>query len=38
VATLVLRQLGADELAALTYIDVSLPDRPVASTNPQVSG
>ena len=38
VAALVLRKLGAVELAALTYLDVSLPDRPVASTNPQVLG
>ena len=37
VAALVLRKLGVDELAALTYLDVSLPDRPVASSNPLVS-
>jgi cell division protein FtsQ len=37
VAALVLRKLGPEERAALTYLDVSLPDRPVASTNPQVS-
>jgi cell division protein FtsQ len=38
VAALVLRKLGYEERAALTYLDVTLPDRPVASTNPQVSG
>jgi cell division septal protein FtsQ len=38
VATLVLRKLGYEERNALTYIDVALPDRPVASTNPLVSG
>jgi cell division protein FtsQ len=38
VAALVLRKLSADELASLAYIDVSLPDRPVAGTNSQVSG
>ena len=38
VADLVLRKLSPDELAAMTYLDVSLPDRPVASDNPQVSG
>jgi len=34
VAALVLRKLGDEERAALTYLDVTLPDRPVASTNP----
>lgn len=38
VAALVMRRLSPEEHAALTYLDVSLPDRPVASTNPQVSG
>lgn len=38
VAALVLRKLGDDERAALSYLDVTLPDRPVASTNPIVSG
>ncbi len=38
VAALVLRKLGYEERDALTYIDVTLPDRPVASTNPLVSG
>ena len=37
VAALVLRELDFDERAALTYLDVALPDRPVASTNPLVS-
>jgi hypothetical protein len=38
VAALVLRKLSADERAALAYLDVSLPDRPVASSNSQPSG
>ena len=38
VAALVLRHLDYEERAALTYLDVTLPDRPVASTNPLVSG
>ena len=38
VAALVLRKLGYEERSALTYVDVTLPDRPVASTNPLVSG
>jgi len=38
VAALVLRKLGAEERAALAYVDVTLPDRPVASSNPIVSG
>jgi len=38
VAALVLRKLGAEERAALAYLDVTLPDRPVASSNPIVSG
>jgi hypothetical protein len=38
VAALVLRKLSSEERAALAYLDVSLPDRPVASDNPQVSG
>jgi cell division protein FtsQ len=38
VAALVLRKLGYEERAGLTYLDVALPDRPVASTNPLVSG
>jgi len=38
VAALVLRNLGYEERAALTYLDVALPDRPVASTNPLPSG
>jgi cell division protein FtsQ len=38
VAALVLRKLDFDERAALSYLDVALPDRPVASTNPLVSG
>jgi cell division protein FtsQ len=37
VAALVLGKLGTDELASLAYLDVSLPDRPVASSNPQPS-
>jgi hypothetical protein len=38
VAALVLRHLGYEERDSLTYLDVTLPDRPVASTNPLVSG
>jgi cell division protein FtsQ len=38
VAALVLRKLDAEERAALAYLDVTLPDRPVASSNPLVSG
>lgn len=38
VAALVLRKLDFEERAALTYLDVTLPDRPVTSTNPLVSG
>ncbi len=38
VAALVLRKLDFEERAALAYLDVTLPDRPVASTNPLVSG
>jgi hypothetical protein len=38
VAALVLRKLGYEERDALAYLDVTLPDRPVASTNPLVSG
>jgi cell division protein FtsQ len=38
VAALVLRKLDYVERDALTYLDVTLPDRPVASTNPLVSG
>jgi cell division septal protein FtsQ len=38
VAALVLRKLDYVERDALTYLDVTLPDRPVASTNPIVSG
>ena len=38
VAALVLRKLSPEERASLAYLDVSLPDRPVASDNPQVSG
>jgi cell division protein FtsQ len=38
VAALVLRKLDIEERGALTYLDVTLPDRPVASTNPLVSG
>jgi POTRA domain, FtsQ-type len=38
VAALVLRKLDFEERAALTYLDVTLPDRPVVSTNPLVSG
>ena len=38
VAALVLRKLGYEERDALAYLDVTLPDRPVASTNPVVSG
>jgi cell division septal protein FtsQ len=38
VAALVLRKLGYEERDALAYLDVTLPDRPVASTNPIVSG
>jgi cell division protein FtsQ len=38
VAALVLRQLDYVERDALTYLDVTLPDRPVASTNPIPSG
>jgi cell division protein FtsQ len=36
VAAAVLRSLRADERAALAYLDVSLPARPVAADNPQV--
>ena len=38
VAALVLRHLSYEERDALTYLDVTLPDRPVSSTNPLVSG
>jgi cell division protein FtsQ len=38
VAALVLRHLSSEERASLAYLDVSLPDRPVASDNPKVSG
>lgn len=38
VAALVLRKLSAEERDALAYLDVTLPDRPVASTNPILSG
>lgn len=38
VAALVLRKLSAEERAALAYLDVTLPDRPVASSNPLPSG
>jgi cell division protein FtsQ len=38
VAALVLRDLSAEERASMAYLDVSLPDRPVTSDNPQVSG
>ena len=38
VAALVLGKLGYEERGALAYLDVTLPDRPVASTNPIVSG
>jgi len=38
VAALVLRKLGYEERDALAYLDVTLPDRPVASSNPLVSG
>jgi cell division protein FtsQ len=38
VAALVLRNLDFEERTALSYLDVTLPDRPVASTNPLVSG
>ena len=37
-AASVLRALSMAELAELAYIDVSLPERPVAGTNPQVAG
>ena len=37
VAALVLRKLDYEERDALTYLDVTLPDRPVASTNPLLS-
>jgi hypothetical protein len=37
-AALVLRTLNSEELALLAYLDVSLPDRVVTSSNPQVSG
>ena len=38
VAALVLRKLGYEERDVLAYLDVTLPDRPVASANPIVSG
>jgi cell division protein FtsQ len=38
VAALVLRSLDYEERASLAYLDVTLPDRPVASSNPLVSG
>jgi hypothetical protein len=38
VAALVLRKLSDEERAALAYLDVTLPDRPVASANPLFSG
>jgi cell division protein FtsQ len=38
VAALVLRRVDYVERDALTYLDVTLPDRPVASSNPIVSG
>lgn len=38
VAARVLDSLTHDEWASLAYVDVSLPDRPVAGSNPQVEG
>jgi len=38
VAALVLRKMSLEERASLAYLDVSLPDRPVASSNSQPSG
>jgi hypothetical protein len=38
VAALVLRKLDYEERGALAYLDVTLPDRPVTSANPRVSG
>jgi cell division septal protein FtsQ len=38
VAALVLRKLDYEERGALAYLDVTLPDRPVTSANPIVSG
>lgn len=38
VAALVMRKLSAEERGALAYLDVTLPDRPVASINPLPSG
>ena len=38
VAALVLRKLDYTERDTLAYLDVTLPDRPVASSNPIVSG
>ena len=38
VAALVLRKLEAEERATLAYLDVTLPDRPVASSNALPSG
>ena len=38
VAARVLRKLGYEERDALAYLDVTLPDRPVASTKPLISG
>jgi hypothetical protein len=37
-AASVLAALSRDERADLAYLDVSLPDRPVAANNPQVVG
>jgi cell division protein FtsQ len=38
VAAAVLRALPADDREAFDYVDVSTPERPVAGTDPQVSG
>jgi len=38
VAALVLGDMTSEERASIAYLDVSLPDRPVASASPQVSG
>jgi hypothetical protein len=38
VAAVVLRSLSADAPSSVGYVDVSLPERTVVGTNPQVEG
>jgi cell division septal protein FtsQ len=38
VAAVVLRSLSADERGSVGYVDVSVPERTVVGSNPQVEG